>query len=100
MQVVIEEYVECQRVMNEVDGDVKGSLRIKQGVVQASKVKVVCALPILIDGCFQESLGWLENGHKPPGPHYSQLVDCGSAADQRYLISINVNRPCICCGWP
>jgi hypothetical protein len=32
--------------MNEVDGDVKGSRGIKLEVDQASKVKVVCALPI------------------------------------------------------
>jgi hypothetical protein len=33
-------------MIDEIDEDVKGSRGIKLEVVQASKVKVVCALPI------------------------------------------------------
>lgn len=44
-----------------------------------------------------------ECGHGPQElttAHYSQLADCGSAADQHYLITIRTSsKPWICCGW-
>lgn len=41
-----------------------------------------------------------ECGHETPETHYSQLADCGSAADQRFLINISIiHRPWIGCGW-